>query len=358
MSPDGGRNRTEGDAGRTVRVLLAIVAVLAVVILVVKLADVLIMVFGAVLVAVLLLAMADELQKRAKLGHRTALSLAVALITVAIALMLWVFGRHAEAQLASLSELLPQAWQSLHERLQGSPLGSLALRQLDSWSNGGGWLVGLGSRLAANVVGGVAGAVIVLFAGLYFAYHPQSYLQGLLLLVPRSVRSRAAEVLASTHVALRQWLLGQLFSMLFVGVTTGVGLALAGVPSPLALGMIAGLGQFVPVVGPMAATLPGLLAALAEGPQTLGWAAVVYFGAMELEANVITPLVLRQMAQLPMAVTLFAVLAMGVLLGPLGVLFATPLAVVVYVLVRMVYVEDVLGERLTPPSPAPPDAAD
>jgi predicted PurR-regulated permease PerM len=51
-----------------------------------------------------------------------------------------------------------------------------------------------------------------------------------------------------------------------------------------------------------------------------------------------------------MAVTLFAVLAMGVLLGPLGVVFATPLAVVAYVLVRMIYVEGVLGERLTPPA--------
>lgn len=69
----------------------------------------------------------------------------------------------------------------------------------------------------------------------------------------------------------------------------------------------------------------------------------------QLEANLITPLVLRQLAQLPMAVTLFAVLAMGVLLGPLGVLFATPLSVVAYVMVRMIYVEGVLGETLTPP---------
>ena len=70
---------------------------------------------------------------------------------------------------------------------------------------------------------------------------------------------------------------------------------------------------------------------------------------MQFEANVITPLVLRQMVALPMAVTLFAVLAMGVLFGPLGVLFATPLAVVAYVIVRMVYVEDILGDRLDQP---------
>ena len=78
------------------------------------------------------------------------------------------------------------------------------------------------------------------------------------------------------------------------------------------------------------------------------WAVVVYLVSAQVEANVITPLVLRQLAQLPIAVTLFAVPAMGVLLGPLGVLFATPLAVVAYVWVRLVYVEGVLGEHLTP----------
>jgi len=62
--------------------------------------------------------------------------------------------------------------------------------------------------------------------------------------------------------------------------------------------------------------------------------------------------VLRQMVELPMAVTLFAVLATGVLLGPLGVLFATPLAVVAYVVIRLVYVEDLLGDRLGA-APAP-----
>jgi len=97
----------------------------------------------------------------------------------------------------------------------------------------------------------------------------------------------------------------------------------------------------------MAAVVPGLLVSLEAGPRTFFEAALVYLAASQLEANVITPLVLRRLAQLPMAVTLFAVLAMGVLLGPLGVLIATPLAVVCCVLVKMVYIEGVLGEQST-----------
>lgn len=321
-------------------------ALLVLGLLAVRLADVLLMAFGAVLVAVLLHAVAGPLQRWARLGQKVALTAAVFLILAALALVVWAFGRQAEAQFASLSELLPRAWTELHHRLDGSAMGQDALRRLDSLRSIG-WLVNLGPRLAAEVAAAAAGTVIVVFAGLYLAFHPGSYFGGVLLLFPRSVRPRVREIFVAAYVALKQWLVGQMFSMLLVGVTTGVGLAIAGVPSAIALGIIAGIGQFVPVIGPMAATVPGLLVSLEAGPETFFWAAVVYFGASQLEANLITPLVLRQLAQLPMAVTLFAVLAMGVLLGPLGVVFATPLAVVTYVLVKMAYVEGLLGE---PPS--------
>jgi predicted PurR-regulated permease PerM len=83
---------------------------------------------------------------------------------------------------------------------------------------------------------------------------------------------------------------------------------------------------------------------------------LVYLAAAQFEANIITPLILRQMAELPMAVSLFAVLGMGILLGPLGVLFATPLAVTVHVLVTKLYLEGVLGERPAVIAPQDDDA--
>lgn len=333
-------DRTPWKASPFAARLVLTLALLIGVALVIKLADVLLLVFGAILVAVLLRAIAEPLQTRLKLGRMPSLVIAVAVVSAMIAALTWAFGRQVEAQLASLAGLLPGAWQALKARLATSPLGGyLALPKPD-----GQWL-SFAPRFAADAAGAVAAVVIVCFAGLYLAFHPQTYLTGSLKLFPLTVRERAAEVLAAVHAALRQWLLGQLLSMLIVGITTGVGLWLVGVPSAVGLGVIAGAGQFIPVVGPMAATIPGLILALAAGPQTFALAAAVYFGASLTEANIITPLVLRQLAQLPMAVTLFAVLGMGVLLGPLGVLFATPLAVVAYVLVRKVYVEGVLGDE-------------
>jgi predicted PurR-regulated permease PerM len=195
--------------------------------------------------------------------------------------------------------------------------------------------------------------VIVLAAGAYLAFHPETYANGALLLVPRRHRARAAEILDACRAALTRWLLGQLVSMIFIGVTTSIGLWLAGVPTSLALGLLAGVAQLVPVVGPWAAAVPGLVIAQTQGPETFGWAGVVYIITTQFESNLLTPLVLRRMAQLPMAVTLFAVIAMGVLLGPLGVVLATPLAIVAYVLVMKIYVEGVLGEQFVTREPGP-----
>jgi len=328
------------------REILLVASLIVLGLLAIRLADVLLMAFAAVLVAVLLQAVAEPLQSKAGLNRTLALVLSVLTITGAIACALWVFGREAERQFASLTDLLPRAWNELQLRLNSSPIGAALLRDLQGWS-GMAWFLELGPRFAAQAAGALTGSVIVLFAGLYLAFHPRSYVEGGLLLFPQRMRPRAREVLAAVFDALKRWLLGQLFSMLLVGLTTGAGLALIGAPSAVALGVIAGIAQFVPVIGPMAAVVPGLLVSLEAGPRTFFEAALVYLAASQLEANVITPLVLRRLAQLPMAVTLFAVLAMGVLLGPLGVLFATPLAVVCYVLVKMVYIEGVLGEQST-----------
>jgi len=328
--------------GALVRVALAVLLTVGVALLLVRLLDVLLLAFGAVLVAVLLHAIARPLQRRLRLSRYLSLTIAVVVVALSAALLVWVFGRQAGAQLASLSELLPQAWKNLSTSLAAWPPGALILREMNGWSYAGAWLFGQGPQLAANAVAMVAGSIIVVFAGLYLAFHPETYLRGALLLMPPRARPRAAEVAEAIHVALRHWLVGLLFSMALVGVTVTVGLWLAGVPNPLALGIIAGVGQVVPLVGPLFAMIPGLLAAASE-PTTLAWAVVVYAGAGQLEANVFTPLVLRRLAQLPMGVTLFAVLATGVLMGPLGVLFATPLAVTAYVIVKMVYVEGIVG---------------
>ncbi|PZQ63926.1 MAG: AI-2E family transporter [Phenylobacterium zucineum] len=312
-----------------------------------RLSDVVMMAFGAVLVAALIHALAGPLIRRLGLPRPAALIIAVAGLALAIAATVWLFGQQLAIQLVALGDLLPRAWAALQQQLSTTTIGAYVLDDLQRLKHPDGMVVEQVSRIVRSSASATAASVIVLFAGLYLAFSPGAYLNGALRLLPMRRRARAAEVLHECGHALHGWLIGSLISMVVVGVSVGLGLWIAGVPSPLALGMLAGIAQFIPVIGPMAATIPGLIVAAGDSPEALFWASVIYVGSSQFEANLITPLLLRQMVELPMAVTLFAVLAMGVLFGPLGVIFATPLAVVAYVTVRRVYVEDVLGDRLS-----------
>jgi predicted PurR-regulated permease PerM len=205
--------------------------------------------------------------------------------------------------------------------------------------------------------------VLVVIAGIYMASRPESYRDGFLLLFPARIRRRIGEATDGVWNALRHWLVGQVVAMLFVGVLVTLGLAILGVPSALALGFIAGLADFVPMVGPILALAPAVLLGLSVSPATALWVIVLYFVVQQIEGNIVTPLVQRRAVDLPPVITLFALIAFGVLFGPLGVVFATPLAVAVVVAVRQLYIRDTLGEETSVPGergnggrdrPAPP----
>jgi predicted PurR-regulated permease PerM len=137
-----------------------------------------------------------------------------------------------------------------------------------------------------------------------------------------------------------QWLRGQLVAMLAVGALTGLGAALIGLPSALALGLLAGLLEFVPIVGPIFAAIPALLLAATLGWSEVLWTLALFIVIQQIEGNMLMPAIMQKAVELPPAVTLFAVLAFGLLFGPLGVLLATPLAVVLMVLVQHLYLRD------------------
>lgn len=195
----------------------------------------------------------------------------------------------------------------------------------------------------------VAGFVVILVGGAYLAFQPGLYRRGLLKLFPKTARQGAEATLLSSARALRLWLLGQLAAMAIVGLLTGIGAWLIGLPSAMALGLIAALLEFIPFVGPMLMAIPALLLALTVDTQTVIMTLVLYTAVQQLEGNVITPVVQRRAVSLPPALTLFALIAMGVVFGPLGVLFAAPLTVVAYVMVKEVYVRRTLGEHTSLP---------
>ncbi len=340
---------SHGD-GAFVRRVLTVAAVGALALLLWALVDVLLLVFGAVLVAVLLRALAAPVARRTPLSDGWALAAVTLALLVGVGLTGWLFGAEIRAQVTELVERLPEAWRALQERLGASEFGQRLMSRAEDAAPGAGSVVSSLAGVLASFVGGLADFLLIVVGGLYLAAQPGLYRRGLLLLVPDGgPRERIAGTLAASGAALRLWLLGQLVAMAFLFVLTGLGLWVIGVPAALALALLAGLAQFVPLIGPIVAAVPALLIALADGWQTTLWTLVLYVLIQQIESNLITPLVQRQAVSLPPAVTLFAVVAFGLLFGPLGILFATPLAVVALVAVSRLWVREALGEPVDAP---------
>ena len=133
--------------------------------------------------------------------------------------------------------------------------------------------------------------------------------------------------------------------MLILGTLTGLGLWLVGAPFPFPLAVLSGVSVFVPYIGPILVTIPGLLLALSVSPQHALWAGIVYLVVWQIEGNISLPLLQRRTVHMPPAISLMAIVAFGLLFGIWGVLLATPLAVVTMTIVRMAYVEDFLEGR-------------
>ncbi len=330
---------TEGDLAFLRRVLiLGLVIVLALFLW--RVIEVLLLVFGAVLFATLLHAIADPIARRTPLPRGWALAGAGLVVLGLVGLTGWLFGSEIRTQLTELIDRLPAAWSAFEQRLGVDRLSQRLMEQVPS---GGSILSGV-AGLVMSVAGALANLLVILFGGLYLAAQPALYRDGLLRLVPASMRGRIGDAVDACGEALRLWLLGQLVAMTMVGLLTGLGLWAIGLPSALALGLLAGLAEFVPYVGPVLAAIPALLIALTVGPDMVIWTLVLFVAVQQFESYLITPLVERRMVAVPPALTVFAVIALGLVLGPLGLLFATPLTVMLFVAVKKLYIRDTLGE--------------
>ena len=310
----------------------------------IKLAQLWVLLFGAVVVAVILRSIADPIRRYAKLGNGLAVLAAALTVLAVIALVLVLFGYQIYRQANDLAAIIPHAWEVLQARLSSSPAGAWVLEQGRGATGQASRVFALAPKLAAGVASGTATLFLVIVAGLYLAMDPASSRNGVAAMFPMTARPRVKEVMDACGQALKGWFKAQLVSMILVGTLSGVGLWALGIPSPLALGLVAGLAQFVPILGPILAAVPALLLASTAGLDKLALTAGLFLAVSQLESNVITPNVQKNVADLPVVFGIFAVVGFTLLFGPVGGLFATPMALVIYTLVTMLYRQDVLGD--------------
>lgn len=311
-------------------------------------ADLLLLAFGAMLGAVLLSAVAAWLHTHLRLPRGLGLAIAALLLFGTIGVIGWLFGSELGAQAHQLAIKLPERWQRLQEQWADSPLGKLLL---SSGRSAGG-----GSKAVKLLLGTGWGAgealvnfLVVLIGALFFAADPALYRRGLLLLVPPPYRPAASSAVDDVGEALRLWLMTQIISMALMGAMIAFGLWLTGVPSWGALGILGGLSEFIPYVGPTIAMLPAFAEPLAGAGGSL-WGVVATYALVRLvQANLITPLISQRVVHVPPGLYIFLILAMGFAFGTFGMFFSGALAVAAFTLVRRLYLAETLGEEVPPP---------
>lgn len=302
--------------------------------------------FGAILIAIFLRALADW-------GARwTGMSAGWSLLAVVVVLMgslgaaFYLGGQAFATQISELADRVPKSLEKIREDMSQYEWGRWVVRRLHNTTDdvqvSNQELATYASGALTSATGVLGGAVVVLFLALYLAYQPRPYIEGFLRLIPVGKRDRVAEVLAEVHTTLRGWLFGVIISMALVGVLTSVGLSLLGVQPALALGGIAAILTFIPNFGPVISAIPAVLLAFVESPTTALYVVALYLGIQTVESYLITPVIQREAADVPPVLTIVAQVGLGILWGIAGVVLATPLVAAVLVLVQRLYVEDFL----------------
>ncbi|WP_020602493.1 AI-2E family transporter [Spirosoma spitsbergense] len=310
--------------------------------------DVLLLVLAATLIALPLHAGARWMSKRTNWPEGVSLAI-VALLTIGVLIgMGWVISTSIGGQIDQLQEQAPKALKNAEEMLRQTSFGRQLLKEdikpeklLDSGSSR--WL-GRISGAISSTLGSLADLYVILFLAAFLAAQPTLYRDGLVRLVPKPSRKRAEAVLDKLGETLLGWLGGKLFSMVVVGVLSFVGLWLLDIQLAGALALFAGLITFIPNFGPIIALIPAVLLALLSGPQQALYVVLLYMGIQLVESNLLTPLIQNKVISMPPALVFISQLIIGIFAGGIGLALATPVMAIVLVMVKMLYVQDVLKD--------------
>ncbi|AUD05900.1 AI-2E family transporter [Spirosoma pollinicola] len=310
------------------------------------------LVFGGIIVAVVISGLSHFVGQKTSLSYGLSLGVVMLLLVGLIGGTIWLLAPTVSQQADQLGKSLPQsirqlkttlsqtAWgQKIQDNLPDQP-GEL----LSSGGPGKGVLTQI-TGIFSSTLGGLVNVLIVIITGIYLASNPGNYRKGFARLFAPSYRERLLGVMDQCYDTLKNWFISRTITMTVVGVVTGAGLALLGIPFAIVLGIIAGILNFIPNLGPYIALAPALLVALPQGVDHMLYVFALYMGVQSLEGYILTPLLDKKFVSVPPAMLLFAQVLLGILVGLAGVLFASPLVAVLLVVVNELYVKDRLEKQ-------------
>lgn len=300
--------------------------------------NILLLIFAGILFGVFLNNLSRGLADRTPLSYPVSFLLIITLMFVLIGLGTFYLGSQVVQRTDVFWEELRSATQQAGDRLQQY---EWAAPYLNDPSNLPEMVAKRGTDLLPTMWGGFQSLIwistcglVIFFVGLYGAYDPELYRDGLVKLISQRSRPRAREALDNLRSALGRWIVGRLMSMSIVGVLTAIGLWILGVPLAGTLGVVAAFLTFIPNFGPLLAALPQVLLALDGGVNTVIYVVVFNVVLQGVESYLITPIIQKHEVELPPVLTIAAQLLLGALIGVMGVMMAAPLVVVAMTLVH------------------------
>ncbi len=184
------------------------------------------------------------------------------------------------------------------------------------------------ARASVSAVVGLFGylpwLVLIPILGFFLLKDAESFREATISLLPARMRLDAAQLIARVNVAIAAYIRAQLIACLLIGVVVGVGFALLGVPYPVILGVLAGLAEFVPLVGPLVVAVIAALIAGIHAPVLAVWV-LVFLGIVRIaEDYVVYPRLVGHGVHLHPLAIIVAVLAGAELAGVPGIFLAVP----------------------------------
>jgi predicted PurR-regulated permease PerM len=306
----------------------------------------LLLIFCAFLIAVLLSGLAGAVAKRTKLSHGLALALTGVVLLGVLAGLFWFVGDGLVKEVARVGDVLPEGLERA-EKIVRSWLADVGVEEIPSVPEAIPAPAEIGSRafgFVGSFFGALTSVVLAILLGVFFAASPKTYRRGILHLVPKARRPRILEVMEAVVESVRKWLVARLLIMMTTFVLAWGGLSLLGVPFAGGLAVLSALAVFVPYIGPFIGGGVAAVVALLDAPQLALYTVLFYVVLENVQGLTIEPLLESHMTDAPPGLLLSAQVVLGLLLGAIGFVLASPLVVALTVLVQMLYVEDALGD--------------
>lgn len=300
--------------------------------------NVIILIFASVLIACYFRGISSFIEKKTGWNSSITLTISIGGTFLIFAGIVWLAGATISNEAEKIEDALPAMIEEVKGQLNGSNAGREGIEQFEEWRDSEKFSTFI-SQLFGSTFGYMGDFIIVLVIGIFFTASPNLYQDGIVQLVPPGKREKAEDVLEKLATGLKKWLAGRFLAMLAVFILTSIGLIILGIPMWLTLALLAGLLNFIPNFGPIAASIPAILIALSISPTTAALVAGLYLVVQLLESGIINPMAQKKLVKIPPALIIISQLLVGAMTGIWGIILATPLLLMVIILVQQLYIK-------------------